>query len=181
VPFHHPASPDTGPGLTDLGKALVRDCAALGMLVDVSHLNEAGFWDVAALSDRPLVATHSNAHALCASTRNLTDRQLDAMAERGGLAGLNFGCGFLRADGRKTRDTGPEVMIRHLDHLMARLGEGGVALGSDFDGTLVPAFLPSAAGLPALVQAMQEAGYGAALIRRLCWDNWQDLIARTIA
>ena len=180
VPFDHPASPDTGPGLTEDGKRLVRECDGLGVLVDLSHLNEAGFWDVARISDKPLIATHSNAHAVTAATRNLTDRQLDAMAERGGLAGLNYGCGFIRPDGQKNPDTQPEDLIRHLDHLMAHLGEGGVALGSDFDGTMIPDFMGSAAGLPKLVQAMQDAGYGTALIRRLCWDNWLDMIRRVI-
>ncbi len=180
VPFDHPASPDTGPGLTDDGKRLIRECDALGILIDLSHLNEAGFWDVAATSDKPLIATHSNAHPITASTRNLTDRQLDAMAERGGLAGLNYGCGFLRRDGLKNPETPPEDLIRHLDHLMKHLGEGGVALGSDFDGTMIPNFIGTAAGLPKLVAALRAAGYGEALIQRLCWDNWLDLIRRVI-
>ena len=180
VPFIHPHSPDTGPGLTDTGRRLVGECGRLGILVDLAHMNEAGFWDVAAVSEQPLVSTHSAAHALCASTRNLTDRQLDAMAERGGLVGLNFGCGFLREDGVKNPDTAPEVLIRHLDHLLSRLGEGGVALGSDFDGTTVPAFLKDAAGLPRLIGAMRQAGYGEALIRRIAWDNWLNLLSRVI-
>lgn len=180
VPFNFPASPDTGPGLTEAGRALVRECDRLGVLVDLSHLNEAGFWDVAATSQRPLVATHSAAHALTPATRNLTDRQLAAMAERGGLVGLNFGCAFIRPDGVKNPDTAPEVMIRHLDHLLKHLGEGGVALGSDFDGTMIPAFLQDAAGLPSLIAAMQAAGYGDDLIRRICWDNWMALLGRVI-
>ncbi|MEI2685516.1 MAG: membrane dipeptidase [Cypionkella sp.] len=81
VPFNHPASPDIGPGLTDAGKELLRACNQMKILFDLSHLNEAGFWDVAKLSTKPLVATHSNAHAVTASTRNLTDRQLAAIAE----------------------------------------------------------------------------------------------------
>ena len=180
VPFNHPASPDTGPGLTDHGIRLVQQCDALRILIDLSHLNEAGFWDVARHSKAPLIATHSNAHAVTAATRNLTDRQLDAMAERGGIAGLNFGCGFVRPDGIKNPQTPPENLIRHLDHLIAHLGEGGVALGSDFDGTLIPDFIGTAAGLPNLVTALQNAGYGAQLIQRLCWDNWLDVIGRTI-
>ncbi len=83
VPFISPSSPDTGPGLTEAGRALVGRCAELGILVDLSHLNEAGFWDVAALEPGPLVATHSAAHALCATSRNLTDAQLDAIGESG--------------------------------------------------------------------------------------------------
>lgn len=180
VPFNFPASPDTGPGLSDAGRALVHECDRLGILIDLSHLNEKGFWDVAATSHRPLVATHSAAHALTGATRNLTDKQLDAMAERGGLVGLNFGCAFVRPDGIKNPDTAPEVLIRHLDHLLKKLGETGVALGSDFDGTMIPNFLQDAAGLPHLVKAMQDAGYGDALIRRICWGNWMDLLARVI-
>lgn len=180
VPFVYPASPDTGPGLTDAGRRLVAECDALGILVDLAHLNEAGFWDVAQVTSRPLVSTHSAAHALTPATRNLTDKQLAAMAERGGLVGLNFGCAFLRADGIKNPDTGPEVLIRHLDHLLSILGEAGVALGSDFDGTMIPAFMANASGLPRLTAAMAAAGYGDALIRRICWDNWVDLMERVI-
>ena len=180
VPFVFPASPDTGPGLTDAGKRLVVECDALGVLVDLAHLNEAGFWDVANISARPLISTHSAAHALTPATRNLTDRQLDAMAERGGLVGLNFGCAFVRPDGIKNADTAPETLIRHLDHLLAKLGEGGVALGSDFDGTLIPGFMGDAGDLPRLTEAMEKAGYGEALIRRICWTNWLDILARVI-
>lgn len=180
VPFRYPADPDIGPGLSEAGKRLVAECERLGILVDLSHLNEAGFWDVARQTSRPLVATHSNAHALCPQSRNLTDRQLDAIAESGGVVGLNFGCQFLRPDGQRRNDTGPEVMIRHLDHLLGRLGEGGVALGSDFDGALMPGAIGSAAGLPVLVGAMHDAGYGEALIARICWGNWLDLLRRVI-
>src|SRR5206468_1669749 len=90
VPFRFPSSPDTGPGLTDAGRELVRACNRLGILVDLSHLNEAGFWDVAGISDKPLVATHSNAHAICPASRNLTDKQLAAIKESDGMVGLNY-------------------------------------------------------------------------------------------
>src|SRR5262249_13192549 len=90
VPFAFPSTPDTGPGLTPAGRNLVNACNRLGILVDCSHLTEAGFWDVASLSLVPLVATHSNAHALCRSSRNLTDAQLDAIGESGGVVGINF-------------------------------------------------------------------------------------------
>ena len=180
VPFRFPADPDIGPGLTDAGKRLVKECARLGILVDLSHLNAAGFRDVATLSDAPLVATHSCVHEISAASRNLTDWQLDLIAERRGVVGLNFGVQFLRFDGHKDADTPPDALIRHLDHLIERLGEGGVALGSDFDGATMPDFLPDAAALPRLVAAMENAGYGEALIRRICWDNWIDVLRRTI-
>lgn len=180
VPFRHGVGPDTGPGLTDAGRRLVAECGRLGMLLDLSHMNEAGFWDVARLSDRPLVATHSGVHALCPATRNLTDRQLDAIAERGGLVGLNLAVQFLRADGARMAQTPLDVAVRHLAHLVERLGEEGVAIGSDFDGATMPAEIGSAAGLQALVCAMRAAGFGAALIERICWGNWLAMLRRTI-
>jgi len=94
VPFRCPSSPDTGPGLTDLGKELIRACNRLKILIDLSHLNERGFWDVAAISKAPLVATHSNAHALSPHSRNLTDKQLAAIRETGGIVGVNFATNF---------------------------------------------------------------------------------------
>ena len=137
VPFEFPASPDTGPGLTPAGVELVHACNRLGILVDLSHLNEKGFWDVARTSDAPLVATHSNAHALCASTRNLTDAQLDAIARTGGVVGVNFACGFLCEDGSNDDDTPMSEIVRHVDYLVERMGIDHVAFGSDFDGAKV--------------------------------------------
>ena len=79
----------------------IKKCNDLGIIIDLSHLNEAGFWDVEKLSSKPLVATHSNVHKLCESPRNLTDNQLNAIAESKGMVGLNFATGFLRSDGKK--------------------------------------------------------------------------------
>lgn len=178
VPFRFPGDPDTGPGLTDAGRALLRECDALRVMIDLSHLNAQGFRDVMAVSSQPLVATHSNAHALCPSTRNLTDWQLDAIRETGGMVGLNFGTVFLTGDGAEDPGCGFDPMLRHLDHLIARLGEDKVGFGSDFDGVTVPDALADAAGLPRLLQAMAAHGYGAALIRRIAHDNWVDLLGR---
>ena len=164
VPFRFPGDPDEGPGLTEAGKALVRRCNALAIMVDLSHLNARGVEDVAAISDAPLVATHSCVHAIAPAARNLTDRQLDTIRASSGLVGLNYAVGFLRPDGRRTPDTPLDTLIRHLDHLVERLGESGVALGSDFDGALVPNDIGDASGLPTLIEAMRAAGYGEALI-----------------
>ena len=180
VPFGFPGSPDQGDGLTDAGIALVHAMNRLGMLIDLSHLNEKGFWDVAQHSTAPLVATHSNVHELSPSPRNLTAKQLDAIAETGGLVGLNFAAGFLREDGAKNPDTPIDVMIRHLDQLIAALGEDGVALGSDFDGAVIPDAISDAAGLKHVIAAMQDAGYGERLIRKICRDNWLKMIETTI-
>ncbi|HET7410984.1 MAG TPA: membrane dipeptidase, partial [Paracoccaceae bacterium] len=169
---------EPGAGLTDAGRALVREAERLGIMVDLSHLTEAGFWDVAKIATKPLIATHSNAHAVCPSARNLTDRQLSAIAESGGVVGLNFHVGFLRPDCREDGDTAVTVMLRHLDHLLAVLGEDGVALGSDYDGCKVPDEIGDVAGLPRLIAAMRQAGYGEKLIARICRDNWLDALEK---
>lgn len=179
VPFAFPGEPDIGPGLTEAGAELVRACNRLGVMVDLSHLNAAGFWDVAEISDAPLVASHSNAHALCPTPRNLTDEQLAAVRDSGGLVGLNFAVAFLREDGANDPDTPLDTMLRHLDHLLEHLGEDGVALGSDFDGATVPAAIGDAAGLPRLIGAMREHGYGEALIGKIARDNWLRVLRAT--
>jgi membrane dipeptidase len=179
VPFRCPSSPDTGPGLTDLGKALIGACNRLRILVDLSHLNERGFWDVAEISNAPLVATHSNAHAVSPHSRNLTDKQLAAIGETGGLAGLNFATSFLRPDGRHDRDTPLDLMIAHIEHMLEYAGEDCVGLGSDFDGAMIPAALGNAAGLQNLVQAMRKRGFDKPLIEKLCFRNWLRVLGRT--
>ena len=179
VPFRCPSSPDTGPGLTDLGKELIGACNRLGILIDLSHLNERGFWDVAAISNAPLVATHSNAHALSPHSRNLIDSQLAAIRETGGIVGVNFATSFLRRDGRHDVDTPIELVIEHLEHILEHVGEDGVGFGSDFDGAKIPAAIGNAAGLQNLVEVMRTRGYGEPLIEKLCYRNWLRVLGQT--
>jgi membrane dipeptidase len=179
VPFCFPASPDTGPGLTDAGKRLVRECNRLGILVDLSHLNEAGFWDVAEVSEAPLVATHSNAHALSPATRNLTDEQLDAIGRSGGIVGINFAVSFLREDGSQEPDTPLTEIVRHVDYIASRIGIDHVAFGSDFDGALVSSELGGLAGLPKLVGALRDAGYDEAAVAKITHENWLRIFRET--
>ena len=179
VPFCFPASPDTGPGLTREGKELVRACNRLGILVDLSHLNEAGFWDVAETSEAPLVATHSNAHALCAASRNLTDEQLDAIGRSGGIVGINFAVSFLREDGSQEPGTPLTEIVRHVDYVANRIGIDHVAFGSDFDGALVSDELGGLAGLPKLVSALRDAGYDDAAVDKVTHGNWLRIFRET--
>jgi len=179
VPFLCPSSPDTGPGLTALGKELVGACNRLKILIDLSHLNEKGFWDVAETSNAPLVATHSNAHALSPHSRNLTDEQLAAIRGTGGMVGVNFATSFLRADGRADGDTPAELVIDHLEYMLERVGEDGVGFGSDFDGARVPAGIGNAAGLQHLVEIMRARDYGERLIAKVCSGNWLRVLERT--
>ncbi len=180
VPFKFGTSPDTGPGLTDAGKRLVRACNKLRIMIDVSHLNEKGFWEVAAISDAPLVATHSNAHALAPWTRNLTDRQLDAIRDSNGMVGLNFHVGFLRDDGDPANtDTPLSVMVRQIDYLVDRLGIERVGFGSDFDGAIMPAELGDVTGLPRLLESLRAAGYDQPALNKLAHENWVRVLRTT--
>lgn len=179
VPFDFPGSPDAGPGLTVAGRNLVSECNRLGVMIDLSHLNERGFWDVAELSDAPLVATHSNAHAICPTPRNLTDAQIDAIRASDGMVGLNFAVGFLREDGGRDADTPLDTMIRHIDYLVDRLGIDRVGFGSDFDGALIPEAVGDAAGLPDLLEALTAHGYSEEDVTKLAFENWLAVLERT--
>lgn len=180
VPFRFPGDPDTGEGLTAAGKALVRACNKRGIAVDLSHLNEKGFWDTARVSDAPLIASHSNSHAVCPHTRNLTDEQLRAIRDSGGIAGLNFGTYFLRPDGRASPDTGLDTMLAHIDHMIDVMGPEHVGIGTDFDGIrAAPRAIGDAAGLPALLAAMREHGYDDATVTALAHGNWLRVLETT--
>jgi membrane dipeptidase len=181
VPFRFPSTPDTGPGLTTAGRELVRACNRSGIVVDLSHLNEAGFWDVAGLSSHPLIATHSNAHSLCRSSRNLTDAQLDAIGASGGLVGVNFAVSFLREDGGQVAATPLEEIVRHVEYIADRIGVDHVAFGSDFDGALVPEALGGIAGLPTLVDALRASGLDEEGVAKITHRNWLRVLGDTWA
>jgi membrane dipeptidase len=176
VPFAYPSSPDTGPGLTPAGTRLVRRCAELGIAVDLSHLNEAGFWDVAQLELAPLIASHSGAHALCQASRNLTDAQLDAIGASGGLVGVVFAVGFVRSDGAEDPDTPLETIAAHVRHVADRIGADHVALGSDFDGAEIPRGLGDVAGLPRLLDTIRATGFSEEEMERIAWGNWRRVL-----
>jgi membrane dipeptidase len=179
VPFRFPSTPDTGPGLTPAGRELVGACNRLGVVVDLSHLNEAGFWDVARLSSHPLVATHSNAHALCPSSRNLTDAQLDAVGTSGGVVGVNFAVSFLREDGGQVAATSLQEIVRHVEYIAGRIGVDHVAFGSDFDGALVPEELGGIGGLPKLVDALRASGFDDEGVAKVTHRNWLRVLGDT--
>lgn len=179
VPFKFPSLPDTGAGLTDSGKELVRQLNRRKVMIDLSHINEQGFWDVAKITDAPLTATHSNAHMLSQSPRNLTDKQLDAIRETRGMVGLNFHVGFLREDGARNSNTPIARMVEHIDYLVERMGIDHVGLGSDFDGAQMPEELKDAAGLPKLVQALRDHGYMGEDLRSLLHGNWVRVLRDT--
>jgi len=179
VPFRFPSSPDTGPGLTTAGRELVRACNRLRIVLDLSHLNERGFLDVAGLTDAPLVATHAGAHAVCPHSRNLLDTQLDLIRDSGGVVGLVFDVPMTSPESTRDPASPLGVLVSHVDHLVERMGIEHVALGSDFDGATMPASLGDAAGLPRLLDALRESGYGEDDLAALAHGNWLRVLAAT--
>lgn len=166
--FGCPAVLDQREGLTPAGRQLVRDCVAQGILVDVSHLSEQGFWDVCETTDAPFVASHSAARALCDHPRGLTDRQLTALAQRGGLVGVNLYAPFLVQRGRATIDDA----IDHIEHLLERCGAHGVALGCDFDGCdALPDGIDGLGDLYRLADRMLARGHTDRTVRDLFYQN----------
>jgi membrane dipeptidase len=176
VPFVSPSSPDIGPGLTDAGLGLVRRCASLGIMVDVSHLNEAGFWDLARLELGPIVASHSGVHAICPTSRNLTDAQLDAIRASGGLVGIVFAVRFLRPDFGDDADTPLSLIAEHARYVADRIGVAHVALGSDYDGATIPAPLGDVAGTPRLLDALRAGGFEDSEVAHIAWGNWRRVL-----
>jgi len=179
VPFKFPHSPDTGPGLTDVGKALVRACNQLGIMIDLSHLNEQGFWDVAKISNAPLVATHSNVHALCQLPRNLTNKQLAAIKESDGMVGVNLVTMLLRDDAKDDPNTPVETIIRHVDYLVKHLGIDRVGIGADYGEAPFPKDLPDASAYPVLIEALRQAGYDHEALLKITHENWLRVLRKT--
>jgi membrane dipeptidase len=179
VPFSFPLHPDCGDGLTAWGKTLVKTCNDLGIMIDLSHMTEKGFWDVYAVSNKPLVATHSNVYALSNSARNLTDDQLKAIRDTDGMVGLNFAVSFLREDGRPNKDTPVSRMVDHIDYLVDKLGIDRVGFGSDFDGARIPDDIKDVTGLPKLVKALRKRGYDDKALEKICYKNWLRVLGHT--
>jgi membrane dipeptidase len=179
VPVRFPGTPDTGPGLTAAGRELVRACNELGVMIDVAHLNEAGFHDVARLSDRPIVSTHSGVHALCPIPRSLTDAQLDTIRDSGGIAAIVFDTPMTRADADLVADTPLDTILDHVDYVAGRIGVDHVALGSDFDGAHPPNALADATKMPALLDALAARGWSDDDLRALGHRNWLRVLGDT--
>lgn len=162
-------------GLKPFGFEALREMEKWDIVVDVSHLSDAGLDDVLHASRRPLMASHSSSRALCGHPRNLTDAQFVALAKKKGLAGINFSRGFLREDSQKASF---HDMIKHIDHFLALGGEDAVALGSDFDGTDMPADFPDISAVPKLYEEMLRLGYKETLLDKVFYLNASDFFKR---
>jgi membrane dipeptidase len=179
VPFRHPSSPDVGPGLTDAGRRLVAACNELGVMLDLAHLNERGFWDVAETSSAPLVATHTGAHALTPTARNLTDAQIDAVGASGGIVGINLSAWDISEGARDDPGCPIARWCEHAEHVVGRIGAAHVALGSDFDGATIPDAVGGADGVGRLLDALVSRGWSEADLRAFAHENWLRVLRAT--
>lgn len=162
------AERDTGGGLTTFGKAVVKEMERLGMLVDVSHLTDAGFYDVARLAEKPFVASHSNARTICQHPRNLTDEQLKIIGEIGGFVGLNFYPPFVA----EKNSVNQEDLLRQLTHMLDKAGEDAVGLGSDFDGIdTTPTDLRAVEDMAVFLERMEKE-FGSHLAEKIREKNF---------
>ncbi len=171
----HPAKAGPKPGLKPFGFELLKAMDARGILPDVSHLNEAGFWDVCEHSALPPIASHSDCRWLCDVPRNLYKEQVRAIVERGGFIGVNFYSCFLNESGTSTLDD----VVRHIDALMELGAEHVLGFGSDFDGIEVwPEGLGDPTGFPALLEALRQRGYGEQTLADIAGLNLWNLLKR---
>ena len=153
-------------GLSDLGRTFVRTMGELGMLVDVSHLSDPGFWDVMEVTDRPVVATHSNSRAVFPDPRNLTDEQFTAIINTNGVAGLNMYAGFLG------EDPDFDTVVSHLEHFLALGGENNVSMGGDWDGiTRMPRGMSGIQDMEKLCEHLLRRNYSESLLEKVFYSN----------
>ena len=157
-------------GLKPFGKEAILRMNELGMAVDVSHLNDGGFWDVANISKKPFIASHSNCRALAPHRRNMTDDMIRALAQKGGVMGLNYAGPFLNADAKGRESTIPR-MIAHLKHMVNVGGIECAAIGTDFDGTFGDFDIPECSKMPLLFDAMAKNGFTTDEIEKIAYKN----------
>lgn len=167
-------------GLTPFGKDAVQRMQELGMLVDVSHLSDGGFWDVAKLCKKPFVASHSNCRALNPHPRSMSDEMIRTLADHGGVMGVNFGPQFLTGDIANQESRISDIMA-HVRHMIDVGGVGCVAIGTDFDGVSGQLEISSAHQVPLLFQAMEQAGFTATEIDALAEKNILRLLSDTLS
>lgn len=155
-------------GLTDFGREAVAEMERLGIAVDVSHVSDGVFWDVAELAKKPFLASHSNSRNLCGHTRNMSDAMIHTLADKGGVMGLNIGPEFLKEG---SRDSRVADMVRHILHIRNMGGSGVLALGSDFDGIHGNLEIGGPQDWPKLEDALKKAGLSEDELDKMWWTN----------
>lgn len=179
-------------GLTDFGADVVKECNNLGILVDVSHITDQGLWDTLEASEEPVIASHSNCRALCSHKRNLTDEMIKALAEKGGVMGVNYVPFFLKdidfaklrggdeEEKKKVESVTVETVVDHIDHMVEVIGNADhIGLGSDFDGVpMIAKGLDDASKLPNLTKTLVARGYSDKEIKGILGGNFLRIIKK---
>lgn len=166
-------------GLKNFGIEVVEKMNDLGMIIDVSHLSDGGFYDVAKHSKKPFTASHSNARALTNHPRNLTDDMIKIIGETGGIIGLNFAPQFL-ADPNPNFESRLEDMVRHIDYIRNLAGSDAVAIGTDFDGIEGQFDIAGPQDMHLLFEALEKAGWKEDLLEKFAYQNSIDFLKRTL-
>ena len=167
----------TGGGLTDMGREYVREAQRLGMLIDVSHISDEGFWDIMKVTQKPIIATHSNSRHVCNHSRNLTDDMFRAICETGGLAGFNQCAPFV--GDKPTLDT----ICDHICHFLELDPDGKhIALGGDLDGCdELPAGFDGVQSYPAMAEALLARGVGEKIVENIYWNNAMEVFTGAVS
>lgn len=164
--------------LTAAGRDFVRACEAGKIILDVSHLSDAGFYDLLRTAQRPIVASHSNSRALCPSFRNLTDEMFREIADMGGVVGINLCPAFLHSDGDRVGADLTDI-VRHIEHFLELGGEKTICMGADWDGIdSLPRGVESVASVPRIREALAARGYDDTLLDRIFYDNLAGFVSR---
>lgn len=165
-------TPQTVRGLTERGREFVAEMEKMGMIPDVSHLSDAGFYQVLESTKKPFAASHSNARAVCSAVRNLTDHMIRKLADRGGVMGLNFCADFLEEVPVGMKNPGSmEAFVRHARHIVNVGGVEVLGLGSDFDGIDTNEALPGAQSMGLLWEGLRKAGFSEDALDLIFWKN----------
>ncbi|MCT4686724.1 dipeptidase [Vallitalea sp.] len=179
VPFRFPSDSNIGEGLTLAGKELIKKCNDMGILIDLAHINEKGFFDAVRLSKAPIVVSHAGVHSICKSSTNLSDRQIDAVKDSNGNIGIIFDVLNTRPDGQYVKNSPMNIINEHIEYVINRIGIDHVSFGSDFDGGVIPDDIEDITGIPKLINCLQQLGYSQEDIEKVCYKNWLRVIRDT--
>ena len=180
VPFLYPSTGDIGNGITDAGRELVKRCNDMGIIVDLAHINVKGFFDVAKISTKPLVVSHTGVHKLANLSRNLTDEQIKTVKDTDGIVGIYFAGEMLNNTGILRGDHKIDLIIRHIDYIAQNFGIDNIALGSDFDGCKLTSDLKNCSEIQKIFTELQKLGYNDLELEKIAYRNWFRVIKRTL-